>query len=54
VKDLEILRKALAARKAAAGELAKTQKTDYDAGVYEGLKEALAMVDRQLDKGMER
>ena len=48
--NMEKLRKELWAEKSDVAELAKASKTDYDAGRYEGLKLALEIVDKYLDR----
>lgn len=47
---LKQLSTALDTAKKAYGE----SHSDFDAGRYEGLKQALELVDRQLDRGIER
>jgi hypothetical protein len=54
MKDGDVIRKKIAELKEHTAEIAKGSKTDFDAGRYDGLKEALAIVDQVLDRGLER
>lgn len=54
MKDTDMIRKKLAELKEHTAEISKESKTDFDAGRYDGLKEALAVVDQVLDRGLGR
>lgn len=48
------MRKELAQALQDAKNVYMADKTDYAAGRYDGLKEALELLDRELDRGIER
>jgi hypothetical protein len=54
MKDGDLIRQKLANLLANRAELAKESRTDFDAGRYDGIKEALAIVDQVLDRSFER
>jgi hypothetical protein len=54
MNDLDKARKHLSTALDTAKRAYGESHSDYDAGRCEGLKEAVELVDRQLDRGIER